>query len=820
MNEGKPRDSHALHHAVRQAAAYRAHDPAFSQWANGTSVVTHRPDTQVHVFRMACDLEQRGLVDDKTRVFHLLRAADQLTQAAMWLVVHMTYAARVHTDGRPLQQDAFKSDPQGHTGGALNMVPAYIGYLTANALSGLTRGWLMGQGHAVAAIDSCNVLVNNMTTAHAERYDWSDTGLTRFVRDFYSYQINADGSPASPLGSHVNVNTAGGMHEGGYLGFAELEYVHMPLSGERLVAFLSDGAFEEQRGSDWAPRWWRAEDSGLVTPIMIANGRRIEQRSTLFQQGGVAWFAKHLRLNGFDPLLIDGTDPAAFAWSIIEAEARLEACADAIRAGSATYPVPLHYVIAEAPKGYGFPGSGTNRAHNLPLSGNPALDVAASKEFNEGAQRLHVSKKDIEQACDLLNGHIRQDRPREKDHPLSKRDVHLSQIIAPEWKASGDSVSPMSALDEWFVRLVMANTALRVRVGNPDELRSNRFGRTLDTLKHRVFIPEPGNPEAVDGSIITALNEEAVACAAFGNKGGINLVVSYEAFAAKMLGVIRQELIFARHQKDGGRPAGWLSVPLLLTSHTWESGKNEQSHQDPTLCEALLGEMSDVSIVRFPVDANSAQAALADCYSRSGEVHALVVPKGKQPVCLSPEQSDQLVRDGALRLAGTDSASIRLVAVGAYQLRQCRYAWDRLTEHGVEAALFCLFEPGRFRAEFRDTIERDIAAPAAIAEEMFSTNNRDDLTIIVSHTRPEAIHGLLAGRGQIRVLGYRNRGGTLDTAGMLYANRCSWLHVLEHAATSLGVDPAEWLNPEEQEAIAGRIDPRAIIDTGGDTHRD
>ena len=205
----------------------------------------------------------------------------------------------------------------------------------------------MGQGHCVAAVDACNALAGNMESAHAARYHWSDEGLARLTRDFYAYDLDENGRPASPLGSHVNVHTAGGLHEGGYLGFAELEYVHMPLPGERLVAFLSDGAFEEQRGSDWAPRWWRAEDCGLVTPVMIANGRRIEQRSTLFQQGGVEWFADHLRHNGFDPLLIDGTDPAAFAWAIMEAEGRLQGCADAIKSGATTYPVPLHYVIAE-----------------------------------------------------------------------------------------------------------------------------------------------------------------------------------------------------------------------------------------------------------------------------------------------------------------------------------------------------------------------------------------------------------------------------------------------------------------------------------------
>src|SRR3546814_7122866 len=77
-----------------------------------------------------------------------------------------------------------------------------------------------------------------MTDRHAERYDRTDEGLSRFVRDFYAYTLNPDGTPASPLGSHVNAHTAGGVMEGGYLGFAELQYVHAPLKDERLVAFL------------------------------------------------------------------------------------------------------------------------------------------------------------------------------------------------------------------------------------------------------------------------------------------------------------------------------------------------------------------------------------------------------------------------------------------------------------------------------------------------------------------------------------------------------------------------------------------------------
>lgn len=249
-------DSHEKFRVGERAAMYRAHDAAFAAWSKGYGVLRHDDLTQVRVFDMVDTLLQRNLVRSKEAAYRLLQSADWVVNAAMWLVVQMTYVQTIYTDGRKLSSTDFKPDPEGHTGGSLNMVPAYVGYLAMNALSGTTRSWLMGQGHCVAAIDAVNLIAGNMSPKQAARYDYSDKGLTTFVRDFYSYEINSDGQPASPLGSHVNAHTAGGHIEGGYLGFAELQYVHMPLPGEQLVAFLSDGAFEEQRGSDWAPRWW------------------------------------------------------------------------------------------------------------------------------------------------------------------------------------------------------------------------------------------------------------------------------------------------------------------------------------------------------------------------------------------------------------------------------------------------------------------------------------------------------------------------------------------------------------------------------------
>lgn len=809
--------------ARRASEAYRQAQPEAERWAAGYGAIQHSLETQARVFAMAERLRIEGT--EPAEVFEALTAADRIANAAMWLVVHQTYAKNVYLDGRALAQEDFKREPEGHTGGALNMVPAYVGYMTANAISGITRSWLLGQGHTVAAVDSVNVLLDNMTAAHAERYSLTDDGLTRYVRDFYSYLLNERGEQDSPLGSHVNQHTAGALAEGGYLGFAELQYVHMPLPGERLVVFLSDGAFEEQRGSDWAPRWWRGADSGLVTPIMINNGRRIDQRSTLSQQGGTDWLTQHLALNGFAPYVFDGRDPAAFAWAIIEAERNLEAAGEAVAEGSARYPVPLPYGIAVAPKGAGFVNEGTNLAHNLPLLRNPRIDPAAVDDFNRSARRLHVPLIDLRAAAQTLRRHDVHGRHRERDHALAARRPQLPTIPAldrrpipadrsPWWELARSS--PMAALDRAFAAIVRANPLLRPRVGNPDEMRSNRLNETLEALRFRVTDPEPGIPETLDGAVITALNEEAVAAAAFSNKSGINLLHTYEAFGAKMHGVLRQEVIFTAAALRAGRPQEWLSVPLCLTSHTWENGKNEQSHQDPSMAEAMMGEASHVSRVLFVPDANAATEVTERLYQTRGQYWTLVIPK--QPVLdlFTPEEATAMVDTGALHMEWAshrpEAARLALIAVGAYQLEVILKASRRLTERDLPHRVIALLEPGRFRVP-RNDAEAAHCVPDSAIETLLPA--AASARVFVTHTRPEPLLGTLrrldTGPEQTAALGYINEGGTLDAEGLLYRNRSNWAHVLRAAARMLRMPEEELLSEEEIAALDGRRSPHEVL---------
>ncbi len=121
-------------------------EPAFAQWQKGYGPIQHTAETQAAVYRLAHQLVQAGKQPDISTVYLMLDALDKITAAGMSLVVHMTYANKIHLDGSPLTAEEFKVHPEGHTGGALNMVPGYAAYMALNALTGETRGWLMGQG--------------------------------------------------------------------------------------------------------------------------------------------------------------------------------------------------------------------------------------------------------------------------------------------------------------------------------------------------------------------------------------------------------------------------------------------------------------------------------------------------------------------------------------------------------------------------------------------------------------------------------------------------------------------------------------------------
>jgi phosphoketolase len=189
-------------------------------------------------------------------------------------------------------------------------------------------------------------------------------------------------------------------------------------------------------------------------------------------------------------------------------------------------------------------------------------------------------------------------------------------------------------------------------------------------------------------------------------------------------------------------------------------------------------------------------------------VACLIVSKRDMPHRLDGAAAGRFVTKGAAHIDGDPGeADLQLVAVGAYQLEEALKAAHRLKEHGHRIVVTAVCEPGRFRAP-RDPLE---AAFAANDEEVAALFPTELPRVVVTHTRPEPMLGLLrrldGGPTRTVARGYISRGGTLDVAGMLFANRCSWAHLTDAAVQLAGWSRDELLTQAERAAIDGRGNP-------------
>lgn len=87
----------------------------FNEWSHGYRKIQHTKATVrlVEEYLQRIPLESK---DDHRKLLNtiaLLKAADRICSASMWLVAHMTYAKRVPMDGSVLSADDFKKKRRG-----------------------------------------------------------------------------------------------------------------------------------------------------------------------------------------------------------------------------------------------------------------------------------------------------------------------------------------------------------------------------------------------------------------------------------------------------------------------------------------------------------------------------------------------------------------------------------------------------------------------------------------------------------------------------------------------------------------------------------
>lgn len=207
---------------------------------------------------------------------------------------------------------------------------------------------------------------------------------------------------------------------------------------------------------------------------------------------------------------------------------------------------------------------------------------------------------------------------------------------------------------------------------------------------------------------------------------------------------------------------------------------------------------------------------MEEIYRTHGQFWTCVVPKADTiPDWFTGEEARRLVKEGGTlaEWAGyyVGRAQIVVAAVGAYHFAEALQASRRLAESRLPHTVAYLLEPGRFRAP-RSEREEAHHASASLVETLFPAHVQS--RIFLTHTRPETILGVLSALhtgSQTCGLGYLNEGGTLNTPGMLFRNRCTWAHCLDAVARLLKLPREQVLREEELDALDGRRSPHGII---------
>ena len=267
----------------------------------------------------------------------------------------------------------------------------------------------------------------------------------------------------------------------------------------------------------------------------------------------------------------------------------------------------------------------------------------------------------------------------------------------------------------------------------------------------------------------------------------------------KMLGCCVETT--ARRQREVGQPPRWLPVLLVVTSHTWENSKNEKSHQDPTIGEAL-GEMSDTARVLFcRWQYRGRRAARRSCRARPGRL----------VVCPSARRRG-LRRGAAQRLRATAArSSIRwrptqLVAIGAYQptprsprSATCRARPARLRERGARAR--------RPRVP-RDAIEAAFVVDDARVRRCSRRSRRACSSATPAPSRCWACCDAST-RPRAHACWATSAAAVRPTPGMLSANRCTWAHAVDACTAVAGWPREELLDAAARRARRPRRSARA-----------
>jgi xylulose-5-phosphate/fructose-6-phosphate phosphoketolase len=557
----------------------------------------------------------------------------------------------------PLKAEHIKHRLLGHWGTCpgINLVYAHLNRLVVE--TGQRVLLVTGPGHGAAA-NLANLWLEGTLEERYPAYTRDAKGVELLVRHF---------SWPGGFPSHLNPGTPGVIHEGGELGYALSTSFGAAMDRPDLLVACIVGDGEAETGPTacgWnGNRYVDPRSSGAVLPILHVNGFKIAS-STIFGRMDDGEIGAYFRGLGYDPLLVgDGTDEfdydGALASALTHAHGEIADLQRRARGGEDVLKPRWPVIILRSPKGWTGPEldekgravEGSWRAHQVPLEdpAHDAKELAILESWLRSYRPEELFDADGRPAADIVaslpSGERRLGRCPEANGgelcvpldlpPMSDHFVQTS--------GRGEVVTSANEAMAGYLREVIRRNPESFRIFCPDELTSNRLGKTLDVTSRAFTWPVSPNDEhvAYTGRIIETLSEHNCQGWLQGYllTGRHGLFPCYEAFLPIVDGMVNQYAKFLKSASEVPWRKPVASLNYLLTSEGWRQDHNGYSHQGPGFLNTLLNKKKSVTRVYLPPDANTLVSTIDHCLRSHGYINAIAANKYPQPVWLSPEEA-------------------------------------------------------------------------------------------------------------------------------------------------------------------------------------
>jgi xylulose-5-phosphate/fructose-6-phosphate phosphoketolase len=720
-----------------------------------------------------------------------LANVDAYWRAANYLTVGQIYLLDNPLLREPLKPEHVKPRLLGHWGTSPGLSLIYAHLNRCIKARGLDVVYVCGPGHGGPAMVANTWLEGTYPELYPS-VNHSEEGMRRLFRQF---------SFPGGIPSHVAAEVPGSIHEGGELGYALSHAYGAAFDNPELTVACVVGDGEAETGP-LAGSWFsnvflNPVSDGTVLPILHLNGYKIANQ-TIFARISDEDRASFFRGCGYDPVLVDGDDPADVHRQLAAA---MDACFDRIaeiradaRAKANGIPVRPRWpmIVLRTPKGWtgpsdvdGVPVEGTWRAHQVPLSGvrTNADHLAMLEEWMRSYRPEELFDATGAPVPGLL-GLPPEGEARMSANPHANGGLLLRDLVLPDYRDYGLAIEghgstvgeATRALGVWL-RDVMSANPDRFRLFGPDEVESNRLGAVFETTDRQwqAEILPTDEHQAPHGRVMEVLSEHLCEGWLEGYllTGRHGLFTSYEAFIHIV------DAMFNQHAKwlDSSADIPWrrpiASLNYLLSSHVWRQDHNGFSHQDPGFIDHVMNKKADIVRVYLPPDANTLLSTMDHCLRSRQYVNVVVA--GKQPA-LQYTSMDEAVRHcerglGIWEWASTDGGEepdVVLACAGDVPTLEVLAAADLLRTHLPDLKVRVVNVVDLMR------LQPESEHPHGLGDREFDTVFTADRPVLFAfHGYPTLIHRLTYRRtnhDNIHVRGYKEEGTTTTPFDMVMLN--------------------------------------------------